>query len=333
MTTLLEYNSIKLTDKGLTLSVSRPSGQETWELDNVNKVAQAIRLYGVIGSGAIVGTALAGLALEANNQRRAPSTDFFSYALEEAFLILQATCPASASLAAALSYQGLLAAAKTYCDHIVASEEKVAGNLLPLIGEDAVILLTAGCSSKSALGKSPILTAVEKTLRQGANAEVVILESQYVPGRIRMAVQELQIRNIPFSVIADTAVNYTIKTRRITAAMLPVLRITRRGDAVGYTGSSFCALAASHAGIPVYTVGTNNVCDPDSPEVDKLPLQEAEMMDAPQKGEIRVFRPVFDLIDAGTVTAYATECPAYRAKSAASTAEWVEAVKLKAARF
>lgn len=43
-----------------------------------------------------------------------------------------------------------------------------------------------------------------------------------------MAVQELQIRNIPFSVIADTAVNYTIKTRRITAAMLPVLRITRR---------------------------------------------------------------------------------------------------------
>ena len=71
MTTLLEYNSIKLTDKGLTLSVSRPSGQETWELDNVNKVAQAIRLYGVIGSGAIVGTALAGLALEANNQRRA----------------------------------------------------------------------------------------------------------------------------------------------------------------------------------------------------------------------------------------------------------------------
>ena len=102
MTTLLEYNSIKLTDKGLTLSVSRPSGQETWELDNVNKVAQAIRLYGVIGSGAIVGTALAGLALEANNQRRAPSTDFFSYALEEAFLILQATCPASASLAAAL---------------------------------------------------------------------------------------------------------------------------------------------------------------------------------------------------------------------------------------
>ncbi len=41
MTTLLEYNSIKLTDKGLTLSVSRPSGQETWELDNVNKVAQA----------------------------------------------------------------------------------------------------------------------------------------------------------------------------------------------------------------------------------------------------------------------------------------------------
>ena len=332
MTTLLEYNSIKLTDKGLTLSVSRPSGQETWELDNVNKVAQAIRLYGVIGSGAIVGTALAGLALEANNQRRAPSTDFFSYALEEAFLILQATCPASASLAAALSYmrleskrlkeenltideqaQGLLAAAKTYCDHIVASEEKVAGNLLPLIGEDAVILLTAGCSSKSALGKSPILTAVEKARRQGANAEVVILESQYVPGRIRMAVQELQIRNIPFSVI--------------------VLRITRRGDAVGYTGSSFCALAASHAGIPVYTVGTNNVCDPDSPEVDKLPLQEAEMMDAPQKGEIRVFRPVFDLIDAGTVTAYATECPAYRAKSAASTAEWVEAVKLKAARF
>ena len=174
---------------------------------------------------------------------------------------------------------------------------------------------------------------MEKALRQGANAEVVILESQYVPGRIRMAVQELQIRNIPFSVIADTAVNYTIKTRRITAAMLPVLRITRRGDAVGYTGSSFCALAASHAGIPVYTVGTNNVCDPDSPEVDKLPLQEAEMMDAPQKGEIRVFRPVFDLIDAGTVTAYATECPAYRAKSAASTAEWVEAVKLKAARF
>ena len=338
MTTLLEYNSIKLTDKGLTLSVSRPSGQETWELDNVNKVAQAIRLYGVIGSGAIVGTALAGLALEANNQRRAPSTDFFSYALEEAFLNLQATCPASASLAAALSYmrlaskrlkeenltideqaQGLLAAAKTYCDHIVASEEKVAGNLLPLIGEDAVILLTAGCSSKSALGKSPILTAVEKARRQGANAEVVILESQYVPGRIRMAVQELQIRNIPFSVIADTAVNYTIKTRR--------------GDAVGYTGSAFCALAASHAGIPVYTVGTNNVCDPDSPEVDKLPLQEAEMMDAPQKGEIRVFRPVFDLIDAGTVTAYATECPAYRAKSVASTAEWVEAVKLKAARF
>lgn len=329
MTTLLEYNSIKLTDKGLTLSVSRPSGQETWELDNVNKVAQAIRLYGVIGSGAIVGTALAGLALEANNQRRAPSADFFSYALEEAFLILQATCPASASLAAALSYMRL--ASKRL--NIVASEEKVAGNLLPLIGEDAVILLTAGCSSKSALGKSPILTAVEKARRQGANAEVVILESQYVPGRIRMAVQELQIRNIPFSVIADTAVNYTIKTRRITAAMLPVLRITRRGDAVGYTGSSFCALAASHAGIPVYTVGTNNVCDPDSPEVDKLPLQEAEMMDAPQKGEIRVFRPVFDLIDAGTVTAYATECPAYRAKSAASTAEWVEAVKLKAARF
>ena len=358
MTTLLEYNSIKLTDKGLTLSVSRPSGQETWELDNVNKVAQAIRLYGVIGSGAIAGTntnkknTLAGLALEANNQRRAPSADFFSYALEEAFLILQATCPASASLAAALSYmrlaskrlkeehltideqaQGLLAAAKTYCDHIVASEEKVAGNLLPLIGEDAVILLTAGCSSKSALGKSPILMAVEKARRQGANAEVVILESQYVPGRIRMAVQELQIRNIPFSVIADTAVNYTIKTRRITAAMLPVLRITRRGDAVGYTGSSFCALAASHAGIPVYTVGTNNVCAPDSPEVDKLPLQEAEMMDAPQKGEIRVFRPVFDLIDAGTVTAYATECPTYRAKSAAATAEWAEAVKLKAARF
>ena len=57
------------------------------------------------------------------------------------------------------------------------------------------------------------------------------------------------------------------------------------------------------------------------------------MMDAPQKGEIRVFRLVFDLIDAGTVTAYATECPAYRAKSVASTAEWVEAVKLKAARF
>lgn len=335
MTTLLEYNSIKLTDKGLTLSVSRPSGQETWELDNVNKVAQAIRLYGVIGSGAIAGTALAGLALEANNQRRAPSTDFFSYALEEAFLILQATCPASASLAAALSYMRL-ASKRLKEEHLTIDEQaqgKVAGNLLPLIGEDAVILLTAGCSSKSALGKSPILTAVEKARRQGANAEVVILESQYVPGRIRMAVQELQIRNIPFSVIADTAVNYTIKTRRITAAMLPVLRITRRGDAVGYTGSSFCALAASHAGIPVYTVGTNNVCDPDSPEVDKLPLQEAEMMDAPQKGEIRVFRPVFDLIDAGTVTAYATECPAYRAKSAASTAEWVEAVKLKAARF
>lgn len=186
MTTLLEYNSIKLTDKGLTLSVSRPSGQETWELDNVNKVAQAIRLYGVIGSGAIAGTALAGLALEANNQRRAPSADFFSYALEEAFLILQGTCPASASLAAALSYmrlaskrlkeehltideqaQGLLAAAKTYCDHIVASEEKVAGNLLPLIGEDAVILLTAGCSSKSALGKSPILMALEKSPQTG----------------------------------------------------------------------------------------------------------------------------------------------------------------------
>ena len=92
MTTLLEYNSIKLTDKGLTLSVSRPSGQETWELDNVNKVAQAIRLYGVIGSDAIAGTALAGLALEANNQRRAPSADFFSYALEEAFLSLSLAC-------------------------------------------------------------------------------------------------------------------------------------------------------------------------------------------------------------------------------------------------
>lgn len=44
MTTLLEYNSIKLTDKGLTLSVSRPSGQETWELDNVNK-ARSLRPY------------------------------------------------------------------------------------------------------------------------------------------------------------------------------------------------------------------------------------------------------------------------------------------------
>ena len=85
MTTLLEYNSIKLTDKGLTLSVSRPSGQETWELDNVNKVAQAIRLYGVIGSGAIAGTALAGLALEANNQRRARAPTFSVTRLKKPF--------------------------------------------------------------------------------------------------------------------------------------------------------------------------------------------------------------------------------------------------------
>lgn len=298
------------------------------ECRDYQAVAQAIRDMVVRGAPAIGVAAAMGLALAGLHSPASDPATLLSD-LEAAAAVLRSARPTAVNLAWGLERMlavaaragdvqairaALVAQAQAMADEDIAINKRMGEYGATLIQDGDTILHHCNTGGLAAVDYGTALGAIRCAHEQGKRVHVLVDETRPRLQGARLTTWELQQWGIPFTLIADTAAGYMMRTGRVNKVMFGADRIAANGDVANKIGTYQVSVVAHENGIPVYCVAPTSTLDLSLPNGDAIPIEERDPREVTHiEGQpiapagCPAANPAFDITPHRYITAIVTE--------------------------
>jgi len=303
---------------------------EVSEFDDYREVARAITEMYVRGAPAIGAAAAFGMVLAAR-QSHATDRETLIKDLEVAAETLNRARPTAVNLSWAVNRQlktarseqnesvddvrqSLLDAAQKIADDDVELNRRMGAHGAELVADGATILHHCNTGALATVDWGTALGVIFSAHEQGKNIHVLVDETRPRLQGAQLTAWELQQRNIPFDVIADSASGHFMRTGQVDIVLVGSDRTAANGDVANKIGTYNLAVIANENGVPFYPVVPTSTIDLSLAEGDLIPIEErspdevlcvAGTRVAPEGASAR--NPAFDVTPHRYVTGIVTE--------------------------
>jgi len=310
------------------LDQSRLPHEELYiNLSTVRDVANAIKALQVRGSPAIGVAAAYGVALATVLSEGLSESDRRG-AIEDAIRTLGKTRPTAVNLFAALSRMkerldttlqpALTDALLDEARQIHREEEEACAAIsafgASLVPEGATVLTHCNAGMIATAAGGTALGIIVEAYRQGHVQKVIATETRPLQQGARLTVWELVNEGIPTTLITDSMVGHTMKTRGVDCVIVGADRIAANGDVANKIGTYAIAVLAQVHGIPFYVAAPSSTIDLSIANGEKIVVETRADHEVTHIAGHRVaaegceiFNPAFDVTPNELVTAIVTE--------------------------
>ena len=130
----------------------------------------------------------------------------------------------------------------------------------------------------------------------------------------RLTTWELEKYKMPYTLIADSAAGFLMRSKGIHLIITGADRITRRGDVANKIGTYSLAVLAKEHKIPFYVAAPLTTFDPKPIRMENIPIEERPSEELTHVQKVRIaparapaWNPVFDVTPAELISAYITD--------------------------
>jgi len=307
-----------------------PARLQFLDLDEPQKVAQAIREMAVRGAPAIGATAAFGLALAARRSK-AKDRAVLLRDLEEAAAALRAARPTAVNLAWAVERvlkrtaaerepermrQAALEEAQAIADEDVEINRRLGQVGADLVPDGATVLHHCNTGALATVDYGTALGVIRTAHEQGKQVHVLVDETRPRLQGARLTAWELGQLGIPFTLIADNAAGHFMYTGRVDLVLVGADRVAANGDVANKIGTYKLAVVAKENGVPFYPCAPTSTVDLSTPTGEDIPIEDRPAEEitglaflgrpvAPEGAQVA--NPAFDVTPHRYVTGVVTE--------------------------
>jgi methylthioribose-1-phosphate isomerase len=309
-----------------------PSVEVYVSCSTARDVAKAIKTMVIRGAPAIGVAAAMGIAL---GMRRSAATGTKQFATEfqKVCELMAATRPTAVNLFWAIERmkkafaesaqrglsvieirQRLEQEARDIHDQDVASCRAMGAHGAALVPESARILTHCNAGALATAGYGTALGVVRAAAEQGKRVAVLADETRPFLQGARLTAWELMKDGIDTTVITDNMAGAMMRLGQVDLAVVGADRVAANGDVANKIGTYAVAVLAREHGIPFYVAAPTSTIDLDTPNGDKIPIEERSDREVTHIGPSRVTpegihirNPAFDVTPAKYVSAIVTE--------------------------
>ena len=309
-----------------------PGTFEIAEFSDYHEVARAINEMYIRGAPAIGAAAGYGMALAAY-QSQATDRVVLLRDLEAAAEVLRQARPTAVNLFWAVdrmlrvatdedvnSVDGIrdaiLADAQALADEDVEINKRMAAHGAALVKEGDNILHHCNTGALATVDYGTALGVIRMAHEQGKKIHVFVDETRPRLQGARLTAWELKQLGVDFTLIADNAAGFYMRTGQVDICFVGSDRTAANGDVANKIGTYKLGVVARENGIPFYPVVPTSTIDMDCPSGDDIPIEERdpeEVVGLTRDGMpiapagIKVGNPAFDVTPAKYVTGIVTE--------------------------
>jgi methylthioribose-1-phosphate isomerase len=309
-----------------------PGTFEIAEFSDYHEVARAINEMYIRGAPAIGAAAGYGMALAAY-QSQATDRVVLLRDLEAAAEVLRQARPTAVNLFWAVdrmlrvatdedvnSVDGIrdaiLADAQALADEDVEINKRMAAHGAALVKEGDNILHHCNTGALATVDYGTALGVIRMAHEQGKKIHVFVDETRPRLQGARLTAWELKQLGVDFTLIADNAAGFYMRTGQVDICFVGSDRTAANGDVANKIGTYKLGVVAKENGIPFYPVVPTSTIDMDCPTGDDIPIEERdpeEVVGLTRDGMpiapagIKVGNPAFDVTPAKYVTGIVTE--------------------------
>jgi len=158
------------------------------------------------------------------------------------------------------------------------------------------------------------LGIIRTVVEQGKKVKVIVTETRPQLQGARLTTWELKSIEIPFTLIADTAVGFVFEREAVDCVLVGADRIAANGDVANKIGTYTIAVLAKRHGIPFYVAAPTSTIDLGTSDGGKIKIEHRDPSEvrffsgeevAPEG--VEVLNPAFDVTPAELITAIITE--------------------------
>jgi methylthioribose-1-phosphate isomerase len=183
-----------------------------------------------------------------------------------------------------------------------------------LVPHAARILTHCNAGALATAGYGTALGVVRAAAEQGKNVAVLADETRPFLQGARLTAWELVRDHIHTTVITDNMAASMMRLGHVDLVVVGADRIAANGDVANKIGTYGVAVLAREHGIPFYVAAPISTVDLDTPDGDRIPIEERNDREVTHVGSNRVTpqgahirNPAFDVTPAKFVTAIITE--------------------------
>jgi methylthioribose-1-phosphate isomerase len=340
--------TIEWNDQGVVMIDQRklPSAEVYVTCKTATEVARAIKTMVIRGAPAIGVAAAMGIAL-GMRRSRATGTKQFATEFQKTCDLMAATRPTAVNLfwaidrmkrtfAQAAQAGGsvdelkdrLDAEARRIHDEDVASCRSIGAHGAALVPGSARILTHCNAGALATAGYGTALGVIRAAVEQGKKVAVLADETRPFLQGARLTAWELVKDGIDTTVITDNMAGAMMRLGNVDLVVVGADRIAANGDVANKVGTYGVAVLAKEHGIPFYVAAPTSTIDLDTPNGERIPIEERSDREVTHVGPsrltpdgARVRNPAFDVTPSKYVTAIITERGIARAPYDASLRE------------
>lgn len=318
-----EFAPVTYRDGGIDLldQTGLPSDKVTLRIEQVSKVAEAIRQMRVRGAPAIGITASYGIVVAADN-----GEDIIASGE-----CLRATRPTAVNLAWAIDRMidvfhaherqtlpdlrdELLKQARLIHTEDICANQSMGRKGAKLLPYSARVLTICNTGALATGGYGTAYGVLRAAHEQGRLDMVYACETRPLLQGARLTAWELKKDNIPFKLIVDSAASYLMNQGKVDAVLVGADRIAVNGDTANKIGTYALAVLAHYHDVPLYVVAPCSTIDNAMTSGAEIPIEQRadEEITAPFGAMIapagtQAWNPAFDVTPASLISAIVTE--------------------------
>jgi len=304
-----------------------PNSLEFVTYSDFNQIAEAIKTLVVRGAPAIGVSGAFGLALAAL-QSNAKEKDELINDLEKAKKILFETRPTAVNLSWGLDKimqvakntenvdeirKSVVEAAKRMAEDDIKINMSIGKNGSVLFDDNDTIMTHCNAGALATVGYGTALGVIRAIKESGKNIKVIATETRPIQQGSRLTAFELKHDGINVSLIADTAVGYTMANGLVNGVVVGADRILQTGHVFNKIGTYQISTMAKQHNIPFYVAAPLSTFDLKSGPEDII-IEQRKASEVTGIGDkktapdgIDVINPAFDMTPPELISGIITE--------------------------
>jgi methylthioribose-1-phosphate isomerase len=190
---------------------------------------------------------------------------------------------------------------------------KISRNGAQLIKGKSGILTHCNAGGLACVEVGTALGVIEEAFRQKRIDMVYVTETRPLLQGARLTSFELKEKNIPITLIVDSACGFLMQRKMVDCIIVGADRIARNGDTANKIGTYTIASLAYHHKIPFYVAAPSSTFDLSCISGKDIVIEERgkqEVLSCGKKRiapEVDVWNPAFDITPARYITSFITE--------------------------
>jgi len=307
-----------------------PKKFELIRTDDIERLAEAIRLLEVRGAPSIGVAAAYGMVLAAYQTNGMTKEEALEH-LEKNALLLKATRPTAINLFSMVDKMMDFAKERLAADdpnlgesmlqeaNEIADAEVEASRLQGVYGAELIkdgmsILTHCNCGPLCSVEYGTAVAPMILAHQQGKKIHVYSDETRPRLQGAKLNVWELNEAGVPYTLITDNSAGWVMKQKKIDMVMVGIDRTAANGDSAAKIGVYGVSILAKYHHIPFYAVLPTSTIDMNCPTGDDIPVEERDgdevryidgnLITIPNAN---VLNYAFDVTSSENITAFITE--------------------------